>query len=274
MTVEIRRDPGAWGDLKKFGSSKFPAAYRVARQVKEELRDGLRFPHVFHKSLDGITFEMMVRSRQEWYVVEGACFEEEMLLRMLEAARPGDIVFDIGAATGTHTIPCAMKVGSWGRVYSFEPDRECAGGLAENLSLNGIANTQVCQLALWDRDTTIAIYSEGRKGEAPQTCGPGERPTKKTLKKCLRVSARRIESLVSQGVTESPDIVKIDVEGAGKRVIGGLGRIRPRDIFMEIHPKMGEKPAEITNLLNEMGYAAVWKMERAEEEHWHFAQQN
>ena len=60
----------------------------------------------------------------------------------------GDIVIDVGANIGTHTLWLANKVGAEGFVYAFEPQRLLFQTLCANLALNSIQNVDCRQLGV------------------------------------------------------------------------------------------------------------------------------
>lgn len=272
MSVEIRRDPNFAGDMKAWAAAHFPGPYVRVRELKEGMRralDGRQFPYISQKAIGGIPFRMQVTSFRDKGDVDGICFEEDVICALVESIKPGDVVFDVGAATGTHTLPAALKTGLMGRVYAFEPDADCAKGLGDNLKLNPIWNVLVLEIALWREDTSLILYSDGRKGQAGQV-GEIGRPKSNDFYHRRLVRARSIESLVQSGEVRAPDVVKIDVEGAGLAVLAGMASLRPREIFMEIHPLMGEDRDEIVRFLESRGYQIVWERPRGREFHVHF----
>src|SRR5262249_49184020 len=50
-------------------------------------------------------------------------FSEEEALLFEQVSRPGDVVMDIGANIGAHTLVMAKRVGPTGKVLAFEPQR-------------------------------------------------------------------------------------------------------------------------------------------------------
>tara|TARA_B100000989_G_scaffold87162_1_gene62774 strand:+ start:320 stop:649 length:330 start_codon:yes stop_codon:yes gene_type:complete len=59
-----------------------------------------------------------------------------------------DIVFDIGANIGCFTVPMAKKVGSKGKVISFEPQPFIKKLLLENIKSNNIDNVKIMNQGL------------------------------------------------------------------------------------------------------------------------------
>ena len=73
------------------------------------------------------------------------------------------------------------------------------------------------------------------------------------------------------GEVRPPDILKIDVEGAGPAFLEGLGKVRPKDIFIEVHPLFGESREWIEEFLRARGYMGIWEQPRGDQVHVHFS---
>src|ERR1019366_8764892 len=68
--------------------------------------------------------------------------------------RSGDVVYDIGSNIGICSVFAARKVGAGGQVLAFEPAAETYPHLADNLQLNGLANTRAFRVAMADYSGT------------------------------------------------------------------------------------------------------------------------
>jgi len=271
MAIEYRRDPNLWGEIKGI-VARYPSVYREARRFRNNLLDRIKFPYVVEKVVAGIRYKMIVGSGQEEGVVAGLYFEEELLAEMMGIVERGDVVWDIGAATGTHAIPLAIRAGPGGVVYAFEPDGECAKALAENINLNNLHNVTVVQTGLWHENGILFLHTGGRREQAPWITAE-RRSSAQGFRQHLPIPVRSMESLVRDdvGMVRPPDVVKIDVEGAAEEVLGGMGDLRPKHIFVEVHPKMGEDCDRIASLLGALGYKKVTERPREQELHLHFA---
>jgi hypothetical protein len=75
----------------------------------------------------------------------GEWCEAEGLLPLLG---PGQVVVDVGANIGTHTIPFANKVTKTGLVVAFEPQRQVFNYLVSNLTLKNLLHVATFQSAL------------------------------------------------------------------------------------------------------------------------------
>ena len=273
MTVEFRHDPNIMGAVKEIAVALCPGLYTRARGIRDRLAVALEqrcSPYVSQKEIGSIPFAVWVCNTRERITVDGVCFESELIEDMVRCIKPGDTIFDIGSATGTHAIPAALKAGRNGVVWTFEPDEECAMGLQENLALNGLKNVRIMPVALWREDCQLILHTSGRSGTAAQVGELGGSGVN-DFSRQDEVTARRIDSLVEKGSMKAPDIIKIDVEGAGEAVLEGLGSLRPRHIFMEIHPLLGENRDGIMEFLQHKGYKIVSESPRGGEIHVHFA---
>lgn len=63
---------------------------------------------------------------------------------------PGDVVVEVGARVGAHTVPLARRVGAGGRVHAVEPREELRELLAGNLAANGIGTVTLHRSGLAD----------------------------------------------------------------------------------------------------------------------------
>ena len=63
-------------------------------------------------------------------------FERSTVATLRELVKAGDVVLDIGANIGAHTLGLAKNVGAAGRVYAFEPADFAFQKLLRNLALN------------------------------------------------------------------------------------------------------------------------------------------
>jgi FkbM family methyltransferase len=132
--------------------------------------------------------------------------------------RPGDRFADIGANSGFFTLLAASRVGTTGKVISFEPVPSMRARLLDNVHLNGFGNVEAHDIALSDRCDTLTFYvgPEGHKGVSSLRVieNPGARLQVKTVP--LDDMADEVGHL---------RLAKIDVEGAEQKVLKGMQRI-------------------------------------------------
>ena len=198
-----------------------------------------------------------------------AADEGRLLRRLLAAIREGDIFFDVGANIGTVTLPVATAGAL--ECLAFEPERANAARLAENAELNGLVNVTVIEAAVWSIAGDLGLRAGGPVGSGTA------RVTAEVAEGHRRVPATTIDRLAGRG-NRSPDILKVDAEGAELEVLRGaretLAGARVRDVFVETHPgalaERGSGEAAVSALMAELGYAEAWAAPRAGETHRHF----
>jgi FkbM family methyltransferase len=144
-----------------------------------------------------------------------------------ETLRPGDVVFDIGANVGFYSLLAAVRIGTTGRVYAFEPLPRNLGFLRRNLDLNRIGNVEIL-------DAAVAAQS----GVAAFDVGGGPCLGRVDAAGTLAVRAVSIDALVSSGELPPPSVIKMDIEGGELAALEGaratLERHRPM-VFLATH---------------------------------------
>ena len=130
----------------------------------------------------------------------------------------GDVAIDVGAFRGETTVRFARSVGARGRVYSLEPEPSNHARLCAATS--DLFNVAPIAFGAWD-DTRVLSFQGGRGG-ASRLSSEGE----------IRVPVTSIDQLVRRYRIPRVDLIKLDVEGAEKRVLEGarqtIRRHRPK----------------------------------------------
>lgn len=171
-------------------------------------------------------------------------YELELQQCFGEFIKGGDVVFDIGANVGFHTLLASSIVGPTGKVFSFEPVPRNLVYLRRHLQLNSIENVSVLEYAISDRSGT-SLFDEGPDNSMGSLSASGG----------LTVSTATLDELISAGEIPIPDYMKIDVEGAEVQVLAGamslLKTFHPT-LFLSTH---GTEPhRQCCSLLNGLGY--------------------
>ncbi len=145
----------------------------------------------------------------------------EIIKRQIKA---NDIVLDIGAHIGYHTLTFARHVGGGGRVFAFEPAPDFFRLLQKNIEVNGYNNVVLVQKAASDKNEKCRL----RVPKGPPW-GRYLKPTS-TLLDCwedsssVEVEAVRLDDYVKDYVGKI-DFIKLDVEGAEGRALRGMSDI-------------------------------------------------
>lgn len=155
-------------------------------------------------SVNGHTFEWAVDSIGE--ARRGATFYgerpvAEWLLADLDAAEP--LLWDVGAYHGNYA--CAALAQGW-RVHAFEPARADYERLRGNLAANAPQERWTAERrALSDRAAEIGFPESSER-----TAAVGDGGTVQTA------------TVPGDGILETPDVLKVDVEGHEVAVLDGM----------------------------------------------------
>lgn len=181
----------------------------------------------------------------------GARSPEEQFIEHLSL--DGEVVFDVGGYEGIFTLFFARRVGSRGRVVTFEPNPRNVARITENVRLNGFTNVEVRPVALGSapgRATLVFPTDETARGSLERHIADTIRHEKQVA--ALDVDVDTIDRQLASGLPD-PDLVKLDVEGLERDVLDGmtglLSRRHPR-LYIEVHGADVEKKLEnVTSLL-------------------------
>jgi FkbM family methyltransferase len=159
---------------------------------------------------------------------------EEPLQRMLQLwLTPGMTVYDVGANVGFLTMIAAELVGDQGMVYAFEPVPALAAQAAHNAELNQFQHVTVYRSALSHSDGNAPFQLSDDVTQGTLSSHAEHRSTKQ-----LVVKTQKLDTLFETDRLRTPDLIKIDVEGAEADVLDGgiqvLRRVRPR-LLIELH---------------------------------------
>lgn len=157
----------------------------------------------------------------------GLCDFADMAF-VLHTMTPQDLFVDVGANSGPYTLLACGAMGSRG--YCFEPVPSTFHRLLDNLSINGLqSRVTALNRGLCDRETEL-IFTVG------QDCGNHVLADNEAGKASVRVQVCTLDSVLS---SESPSMLKIDVEGYETKVLDGanetLAKPSLNSIIMELN---------------------------------------
>ena len=171
--------------------------------------------------------------------------------------KEGMTFVDVGAHVGYYTLIAAKLVGPTGRVFAFEPNPYNFKILKRNVARNRYTNVTTVNKAVSNAegiaDFTIADSSDS---------GSLFEDVVKKKVEAVKVSVISLDHFFKgQKLTEGPDVLKIDAEGADPLVLeGAIQTIRTRadiKIVMEINPralrKSGNDPYDLLSRVRYLG---------------------
>ena len=168
-------------------------------------------------------------------------YEPSMLRAYSSVIRDGDVVFDIGANIGAHTLHFARLAGPAGRVFAFEPTDYAAAKMRMNLSINPELASRVSfhqRFLVADETEALpaSVASRWPLASEHPDIDADHLGKPESLGQALPVIA---DVFFETEKLQRLDFVKIDVDGYEYPVLRGfrssLGRFRPL-ILIEIAP--------------------------------------
>jgi len=210
---------------------------------------------------------------REWWLdpdvaLGGETYEDQTIAWLRSVIKPGMTAVDIGANVGQISLEMAHLVGPTGRVISVEPSPGNIEFLKAHVSANGFDDRITIVEAACCADDSGELVLEVA-GDDPRSIENGPQLKSIGLKQNpkdsgrprseVRVRAMSVDSLCGS-IGVSPDVLKVDVEGAEVEVFRGakamLNRKKPRVIF-GFHPFAFQKPnsarLEIKSILADAG---------------------
>ncbi len=167
---------------------------------------------------------------------------------------PNDVVIEVGANIGAHTVLFAKQAGPQGLVIAFEPQRTLFHILCANVALNNLFNVHAYLAAVGKEQGSLKVppidYSaEANFGGLP--LGDGD------------ISAGETVPLAALDFLTLPylRLIKIDVEGMEADVLRGaqnlISKHRP---FLYVENDRREKSKELIGLIDSLGYDMWWHL--------------
>jgi FkbM family methyltransferase len=163
---------------------------------------------------------------------------------------PRDIVVEVGANIGVHTVLLARLVGLAGAVLAFEPQPMLFQTLCANLALNSIFNVRTERFGLGNRTQTLYIplldYGSRQNfgGLSLDLVDDG-----------IAVPVKRLDAFNIQHCS----LIKIDVEGMEHQVIeGAANTIHTARPVLYVENDRKENSPELIRLLLSMDYLLWW----------------
>ena len=186
-------------------------------------------------------------------------FSEIELSLMLKFIMKDDVVFDIGANIGAFTVPFAKKVGDFGEVYSFEPQKLIYEILNENVNKNKLKNVKVFNIGVGKKEEELELndidYSKVGNFGGVSFKYESSSFTKNIKNKKYKVKVKNLDQLTE---IKKCNFIKMDVELMELEILTGgknfLKKFRPI-LWIENHELY---PNKINKFLLENDYNAYW----------------
>lgn len=179
------------------------------------------------------------------------------------ALREGDVVIDIGANVGMHTLLASRLVGRTGRVHAIEASPWIFRRLRRNLRTNRADNVRSYNLAVTEVAGEVPVFLHDDTNLGGTTIVATEAAKAGAHQESL-VEGRPLGEIVPLRELRAARLIKIDVEGAELLVVRGmaplLAELRPEvEILVEVNARalegFGSSVAEFIALFTAAGFA-------------------
>jgi len=129
------------------------------------------------------------------------------------SAESGDTVFDVGSFDGKTSIGFAEQVGQSGRVISFEPDEVNYRETETTLSAKDVLGIcEVQNIGFWSSNTQMSFMSDEKTASQNRISEDGDQTVQLVMIDCFAEEKK-----------VTPDLIKMDIEGAELHAIKGGG---------------------------------------------------
>jgi FkbM family methyltransferase len=177
-------------------------------------------------------------------------FSEGEVELFRQMAKPGNVVVEVGANIGAHTVFFGRHVGSRGRVLAFEPQRVVFQTLCANVALNSLTNVECYQQAVGDLPGSVLVPQLDYTQE--NNYGGLE------LGNFTQGDSVPVVTLDSLQLSRL-NVLKIDVEGMEHSVLQGaqdtLARCRP---ILYVENDREDRSDQLIRLLDSLEYNLYW----------------
>lgn len=178
-------------------------------------------------------------------------FSESEVQVFTDIIKLNDVVLDIGANTGCHTLVFSKLVGGKGLVLAFEPERMNFHTLCGNMAINNLNNVHCYQKAVG----SISGYIHVPELDLERTINFGGVSLLEDYSAApsYQVPLLKIDELSLPKV----DFIKIDIEGMEKMALEGMwGTINRLKPVLYVEDDRVEKSKELIGYIKSLNYRA------------------
>lgn len=238
------------------------------------LYNNMIFSRGYHEAtVLGHRMKFAVSEQIELVQIDSLFDEDEFISRIIDAVRPNDVVWDVGANIAMVSMLTSISHRGQGvRVHGFEPEPQNLARCRQNVELNGCEGITLHPFGLGRENGKIKLFLEGGVGAGRNTIVAQNGEGWKTME----IDLRKGDDLESS--LGAPGVMKIDVEGAEVEVLLGcrsmLERRAIRELFIEVHRDRifteGFNEDKVQPWLESLGYRLDWSQERPTAYHHHY----
>jgi FkbM family methyltransferase len=127
-------------------------------------------------------------------------------------------VLDVGANIGYYTLLMSDKVGTNGKVFSFEPDPQNQVVLSKNIAVNNLQNVHLEKAAVSSESGTVRLYGTDDKGDQRIYDSHDGR-------QFVTVPSVSIDDFIEKMKIVKVDFLKMDIQGAEPFAVMGMKKM-------------------------------------------------
>lgn len=200
----------------------YPKLLRQHYPIETSIKYGAKF-----------TLRINTISHLEWALFLNGIYEPHLIKIFKRFVQNGDVVIDVGANIGVHTLALSEVVGKTGKVIAIEPYPPALNKLKNNLSGNHINNVDILTVALSLQSGKAELTNpEGNHNEGMATLWQAKQQGNHYS---YEVRLETLDNLMEQHQIESVKLIKMDIQGSEYPALRGgerlIRRFRPFIIF-------------------------------------------
>ncbi|VVA44360.1 conserved hypothetical protein [Candidatus Roizmanbacteria bacterium] len=173
-----------------------------------------------------------------------------------DSIKPGDTVLDIGAHIGYYTLMAAKRVGSKGKVYAFEPNKDNCALLTQNIKLNGFKNVVLVSKAVSKSSGKVRFFLSNVSTGMHSLVDIDN-----NSENSIEIEAVSLNDFFGKKIP-TVGVIKMDIEGGEYTALEGMDRLLKKNkhmtILTEFSPysiiKAEKSPRGFLNLLMSYGF--------------------
>ena len=173
----------------------------------------------------------------------------------VESAKDAKCFLDVGGHIGLVTMPVAKVI--LGTVYTFEPAKANLKHLKSHIAKNNLLNVVITESLVGDEEKNEVKFFEQASATGQNALAVKKEHHKYNETKRSQIT---LDNFCEQN-NLTPDIIKIDVEGAEWFVLNGAREIIKKNkpkIFLSLHPVeltlLGKNIESVLKLIKELDY--------------------
>jgi FkbM family methyltransferase len=200
--------------------------------------------HVTAKTVFGNTVHVDAGDISGRYIYYFGVWEPNLTEWIRQRLRAGDTFIDVGANIGYYSLLASALVGTSGSVVAIEALPQIFGILKRNLQVNSASNVRAVNVAAWDRNDVVQVFTQPDNPPGTTTLIPAWAEKWNLSARC-EVPAAPLSTVLSWDEMQAARLIKIDVEGAEWHVLSGMSSMicaarKDLEIIVEVAPRMLE----------------------------------